>query len=108
MPNGREPVEPIIIGNMWKLCNIVSINSLEYNLYDWNVLGQTFGFSLSEWAQNEEDKKNYSKKAINGPSLAFTINDFIFLRKNRIYINQGFEVELNNIAIEFVELCWRY
>jgi len=86
MPNRREPVEPIMIDDMWELCKLLSIDSLEYALYDWNVLGQVFGFRLSEWAQNEEDKKNYPKKAIDGTCLSFTIDDFVFFGKNGIYI----------------------
>ena len=88
MSNRTEPIEPIMIDDMQKLCNILSIDSLEYALYDWNILDQTFGFHLNEWSQNEEDKKNYPKKVIDGTSLAFTINNFVFLGKNRIYINQ--------------------
>ena len=57
---------------------------------------------------NEEDKKNYSKKAIDGTSLVFTINGFVFLRKNGIYIIQGFDVYLNTKAIETVKLYWGY
>ena len=108
MPNRRELVEPIMIDDMWELCKLLSIDSLEYALYDWNVLGQVFGFRLSEWAQNEEDKKNYPKKAVDGTSLAFIIDDFIFLGKNWIYIIQGFEVTLRPDDIENIEIRWRY
>jgi len=44
MLNYRESVEPIMIDNMFNNCKNLSIDSLEYALYDWNVIGQFFGF----------------------------------------------------------------
>ena len=38
---------------------------------------------MSEWAQNEEDKGKYSKRAIDGTPLVFIMHDFIFKGKYR-------------------------
>ena len=108
MPNRREPVKTMMIDHMWEACQHLSVDSLEYALFDWNVMGQSFGFHLSEWAQNEEDKKHFPKKAIDGTSLVFTLHDFVFYSKRGVYVYQGFHKALRQNIIASVEVCWRY
>ena len=74
--NRREPVTSDMIEEIRETCNNLDSDSLESYLLDWNILGQYLGFRLSEWAQNEENKKNFSLKAIDNTPLAFTFKDF--------------------------------
>ena len=95
-----------MITDIWSLCRFLSIDCLVYALYDWNILGQVFGFRLSEWAQNKEDKGSYPKKAINRTPLTFTICDFVFYSPNKTILNQGLNTILAESDIESIEICW--
>ena len=105
MPNRREPVEPVMIDDMWELCKYLSIDSLQYALYNQNILGQIFGFCLYEQAQNEEDKGIYPKRAVDGTFLVFILIDFVFYGKNGVLISQGFDVTIRESTLESVEIC---
>ena len=58
MPKRREPVTQEMIEYMWESCKNLPIDSQEYAMFDWNVLGRYYGFRISGWAQNKENKKN--------------------------------------------------
>ena len=78
MPNRREPVTPEMIKWMWERCKNLPIDSLEYALFDLNVLGRYYGLRLSEWAQNLENKKSFPLPAVDSTLLALTFQDFTF------------------------------
>ena len=78
MPNRREHVTSKMIEEMWKLCKDKGQDSFEHAILDWTMLGQYYGFHLSEWAQNNENKGNFPLLAIDSTPLAFTFNDFQF------------------------------
>ena len=76
MPNRREPVIAKMIEQMQKLCKDKDEDSFKCAALDWNILGRYYGFCLSEWAQNDENKGNFPLLAIDGIPLIFTFNDF--------------------------------
>ena len=79
-----------MIEEMWEICKDLDPDSLESALLDWNILGRYLGFRLSDWAQNEENRKNFPLLAIDDTSLAFTFNDFQFMGKNSRRLRQQF------------------
>ena len=108
MLNRREPVTDEMIEEMWEICKDLDPDSLECALLDWNILGRYLGFRLSEWAQNEENKRNYPLLAIDGTPLAFTFKDFQFMGKRSRHLRQPFTKLLSNLVIESVKVRWRY
>ena len=76
MPNRREPVIAKMIDEMQKLSKDKDNDSFECAVLDWNILGRYYRFRLSEWAQNDKNKGNFSLLAIDETPLAFTFNDF--------------------------------
>ena len=108
MPNRREPVTPEMIECMWERCKNLPIDSLEYALFDWNVLGRYYGFRLSEWAQNKENKKKFPLPAVDGTPLAFVFQDFTFQGRQNRALHQPFNKQLSASQIENVKVKWRY
>lgn len=72
----REPVTAEMIDHMRERCKNLPIDSPEHALFDWKVLGKYYGFRLSEWAQNKENKMDFSLKAVDGTPLAFAFQNF--------------------------------
>ena len=62
---------------------------LDSALCDWNVLGLFYGFCLSEWSQNCDDKKMLLGN-VDGLPTAFNFEDMIFhVAQNTLCINHG-------------------
>jgi len=108
MPKRREPVTVEMINHMWESCKNLPMDSLEYALFDWNVLGRYYGFRLSEWAQNKENCKNFPLQAVDGTPLAFIFQDFTFATKGRKTLQQNFSKKLSKAKVETVTVRWRY
>ena len=108
MPKRREPVTASMIVYTWERCKNLPIDSLEYALYDWNVLGRYYGFRLSEWAQNKENKKDFPLQAVDGTPLAFIFQDFTFTGKGNRTLQHNFNRTINKSKVERVTVRWRY
>ena len=76
MPNRREPATAKMIEEMQKMCKDKNEDSLKCAILNWKILGQYYGFCLSEQVQNDENKEKFSLLAIDGTPLAFTFNNF--------------------------------
>ena len=71
-------------------------------------MGRYYGFRLSEWAQNDENKGSFPLLAIDCTPLAFTFNDFQFEGRGNRCLRQSFNKYLSQDNIENVEVKWRY
>ena len=108
MPNRRETVTAKMIEEMWKICKDLDQDSFECAILDWNILGRYYGFRLSEWAQNEENNRNFPLLAIDGTPLAFTFDDFQFEGRGNRCLRQSFSKSLSEEDVENVEVRFRY
>ena len=108
MPNRREPVTGEMIEEMWEICKDLDPDSLESALLDWNTLGIYLGFRLSEWAQNEENRKNFPLLAIYDTPLAFTFKYFQFMGRSSRRLRQKFTKFLSENDVDSVAVRWRY
>ena len=71
-------------------------------------MGNYYGFRLSEWAQNDENKAKFPLLAIDGSPLDFTFEDFQFLSAKGRNLKQGFDHKLATRNAAVVEVRWRY
>ena len=108
MPKRREPVTVAMIKDLEANARATEPDSLESALYDWNVMGHYYGFRLSEWAQNDENKAKFPLPAIDGSPLAFTFDDFQFLSAKGRHLKQGFDHKLATKNAAVVEVRWRF
>ena len=108
MPNRREPVTTEMLEQMGEVSKDLDPDSLESALRDWNMLGRYLGFRLSEWAQNEENRKNFPLLAIDDTPLAFTFHDFQFMGRGSRQLRQQFPKFLSENDVDSVAVRWRY
>ena len=108
MPKRREPVTVAMIKDLESASNSAGQDSLEAALYDWNVIGHYYGFRLSEWAQNAENKAEFPLLAVDGSPLAFTFDDFQFFSAKGRHLKQDFNHKLPAKNAAVVEVRWRY
>ena len=108
VPNRRHPVTTSMVRLMHKIALRSDPDSLQAALFDWNVLGRVYGFRCSEWAQNEEDRKNFPKLHIDGTPLAFIFHDFTFKGRNELHLDQDFNRDLDPSDVASGECVWRY
>ena len=108
MPTRHEPVTQVILDVMWELCADKNEDSLESALHNWNILGNFYGFRISEWAQNEENKYDFPLLAIDDTLLAFTFEDFKFAGKGRRRMRKNFTTTLRNGNVKTNEVRRNY
>ena len=97
-----------MIDNLWDKASGLDSDCIDAAMHDWNVLGIFYGFRLSEWAQNNENKKSFPHPCADGKPIAFTFNDMVFYGKNKQRINNSFKKKLTLKDVYSVEFRWRY